>query len=86
MKPLKTIPATPEVVAFVDDLKAAIGKHQHLAPVEMLAGVSQLAGMIVALLDHTKITADEAMRIIEANIEAGNEAAIKIALPASGRN
>lgn len=83
---MKTVPPTPQVTAFVEDLKRVIGEHQNLGAQEMLAGASQLVGMLIALQDHTRVTPDDALRIVEANIEAGNEQGVRVALPPEKRH
>lgn len=82
---MKTVAPTPQVMAFVNDLKAVIQKHPHLDAVEMLAGASQLVGNLIALQDHRTMTNEDAMDIVGANIEAGNLEAIKSVLPSGKR-
>ena len=73
---MKTYPPTPEAIAFMDDLKATLGRHTHLQPMQMLACASQFVGNLIALQDQTKVTPDMAMRLVAANIESGNQQAI----------
>jgi hypothetical protein len=76
MTPMKTISPTAQIVAFVNDLKAAIGRHKHLTPQEMLAGAAQLVGNLVALQDQRKMTPAMALEVVQANIEVGNQASM----------
>jgi hypothetical protein len=82
----KSVAVSPEVVAFVNDLKAAIGRHQHLSAQEMLAGASQLVGNLIALQDQNTMTSSDAMHMVEVNIQIGNEEAIKTVLPQGKRD
>lgn len=75
----------PRHVALMDDLKAALSKHQHLTGQEMLAVVSQLVGNLVAYQDSTRFTADQAMAMVSANIQIGNETALASAIDRCGR-
>jgi hypothetical protein len=84
MIPMKSYKPTPEVVAFVNDLKAAIGRHQQLTPDMMLAGASQLVGNLIALQDQRKMTPEMALALVQSNIEVGNREAMAEVLGASG--
>ena len=82
--PMKSKPPSPEMVAFVSDLKAAFKRHAHLRPDEMLAGASQIVGNLIALQDQRKMTPDMALAIVQANIEAGNQQAMAEVMGAGG--
>jgi hypothetical protein len=74
---MRTTPPTAEVIAFVNDLKAVIGRHTNLSAQEMLAGASQLVGNLIGLQDQRTMTPDMAMEVVAANIETGNETVIE---------
>ena len=76
MVALKSYAPSPGVIAFVDDLKAALGRHTDLSPVEMLAGAAQLVGTLIAMQDQRTMDAATAMEIVDANIASGNRAAV----------
>ena len=82
---MKSKPPTPELVAFVDDLKSAFKRHTHLRADEMLAGASQIVGTLIALQDQRKMTPDMALAIVQANIEAGNAQAMAEVIGAGGQ-
>lgn len=86
MRPLKTVPPSPQVTAYIEDLKRVIGRHESLTALEMLAGASQLVGMLVALQDQTKVTPEEAIRVVEANLEEGNLQGVRAAVPPGKRH
>jgi hypothetical protein len=67
----------PKHLDFMNDLKAALGRHVDLSPPEMLAIASQFVGVIFALQDQTTMTPGRAMKIVAGNIEIGNQAAIE---------
>jgi hypothetical protein len=85
MPPIKSKPPSPEVVAFVNDMKAAFKRHTHLRADEMLAGASQIVGNLIALQDQRKMTPDMALAIVRANIEAGNQQAMAEVMSAGGQ-
>jgi hypothetical protein len=70
-------PASPAHKAFIDDLKAALGRHTNLSGMEMLAVVSQFLGSIIAFQDRRRFTAEEVMEIVGQNIEVGNQIALE---------
>lgn len=69
---------------FLDDLKAAMWKHQQLPPYEMLAVAAQFVGILIAVQDQTKHTQDAIMDTVGKNIEVGNATYIEIALGQTG--
>lgn len=75
---------TPELIAFMDDLKAAIGRHTHLSAMQMLAVASQFVGNLIALQDQQKVTATMALDLVEQNIQIGNAGAIEDLLNTRG--
>ena len=76
MQQRRIIAVTPAHVAFMDDLKGVITRHQHLSAAEMLALTSQLVGIIVASQDQRTTTPEMAMRMVSSNIERGNQMAV----------
>lgn len=74
---MKTVEPTPELIAFMDDLKAALAKHTNLNAMEMLAIASQFVGNLIALQDQRRVTPAMAMELVSKNIEIGNQAAIE---------
>lgn len=77
MTPMKNITVTKEDTAFLDDLKEMLKKHQHLDPMHMLAISAQFTGMLLALQDQRKMSAQMGIELIWVNVEAGNQEAIK---------
>lgn len=73
MIPIKSIKPSSAQTAFRDDMVAALRKHQHLPPDEMLAVASYFVGQLVAMQDQRKLTPAMAMQIVGSNIEAGNQ-------------
>src|SRR4051812_33879935 len=65
--------AYQELVALIQRLTA----QHNLSSVELLAVAANMLGKIVALQDQRTITADEAMDIVIANLQIGNDQAIK---------
>ena len=82
--PMKRVEPTPQMLAFVNDLKATFARHPHLSAEEMLAGASQIVGTLVALQDQRSMTPDMAMQIVGTNIEEGNQMAMREVASASG--
>jgi hypothetical protein len=73
--------AYQELVALIQRLTA----QHNLSSVELLAVAANMLGKIVALQDQRTITADEAMDIVIANLQIGNDQAIKnLALKVAG--
>lgn len=81
---MRTVQATPVLVAFMDDLKATLGRHTSLDATEILAVASQFVGNLIALQDQRKVTPDMAMELVAKNIERGNAAAIDGLFSAGG--
>lgn len=80
MIPMKHAKPSKAHTAFRDDMVAALRKHQHLPPDEMLAVASYFLGQLIALQDQRKLTPVMAMQIVSSNIEAGNAHAIQQSL------
>lgn len=85
MKTLKTVAPSPAVAAFVNELKAVLAKHETLSAQEMLAGSSQLVGMLIALQDR-RLNPEDVLALVKSNIEMGNQTAIEIFLPKGKRD
>lgn len=67
--------------AYLDQLKAALGDSGNDLPAEeLLAVTSQFLGMLVALQDQRRFSADDVMEIVARNIEIGNANQISTAL------
>ena len=81
---MKSIKPSKAHTEFRADMAAAMRKHQHMRPDEMLAIASYFVGQLIALQDQRKITPAMAMEIVGANIEAGNQQAMAEALSAGG--
>lgn len=78
---LSTIEPTKEHQNFMNDLKGVLLRYKEkLAAAELLALCSQLVGAIIALQDREKVDVDMAFRIVEANIEHGNQEMISMVL------
>ena len=73
MIPMKSKPPSKQHEAFRDDMVAALRKHQHLPPDEMLAIASYFVGQLLAMQDQRKMTAAMGLQIVSINIEAGNQ-------------
>lgn len=69
---MKSIKPTREQIAFRDDMIAALRRHKHLRPDEMLAVAAHFVGQLLAMQDQRKLTPAMAMQIVASNIEAGN--------------
>lgn len=70
---LKNIDASPNHARFKKDFEKLINKHAgKLSSQEMLALSAKITGMLVALQDQTRLTADEAVEIVSINVEMGN--------------
>lgn len=84
MKATSIIP-TPEMTRFRDDLASLLGKYTgHLQGDAMLAVAAFLTGQIVAFQDERKMTPEQAMRLVTANLQLGNDAAVADLMSASG--
>lgn len=74
---IKTIPASEKHKAFNDDVKAVLRKYQdQLTAEEMLALASHLVGVLLALQNQHTMTKEQAIEIMQSNIEAGNQEAM----------
>lgn len=72
-----TLQPTPAHTAYLDELKAALGKSgKDLESDVLLAITAQFAGMLLANLDQRKYTPDMAMDLIMENIVTGNQTAL----------
>lgn len=74
---MKTIEPSPRHIAFMDDMKAALGNHTDLSGWEMLALASQFVGVILAFQDQRTVTPAMAMDLVMRNIEIGNAGAVE---------
>ena len=71
--------------AFRDDLVGVLRKHgDQLTAAEMLALAAHLTGQLVALQDQRAMTPSQAMEIVAANIEQGNQEVIDGLLDTKG--
>ena len=71
-----TRPATDDMKALMEDLKAALAKNPNVPAIHMLSVVSQLVGNLVALQDQRRYTVDGLMVLVANNIQIGNRTAI----------
>lgn len=70
--------AKPEHQVAYEDLCYLVDKHAgDVTPTEMLAIAANMIGKLIAMQDQRTITPDEAMEIVQLNIEAGNARAIE---------
>ena len=81
---MKAQPPTPAQQAFREDMIAAMRKHQQLRPDEMLAVAAYFVGQLIALQDQRKVTPAAALALVSANIEAGNQHAVRDLVEAPG--
>lgn len=73
-KPFKSALPTPQMEAFRTDMLDTLNKHS--GPLEqsvMLALAAYTVGQIIALQDQTKMTFEMAYKLVETNIEKGNQ-------------
>lgn len=69
--------AKPEHEVAYQDINILISKHAaSLSALELLAVASNLVGKLVAFQDQRITTPEQAMQIVGANIEHGNEQAV----------
>lgn len=60
--------------AFHKELREAVTKHMKDVPaIEMLAVAAHVVGVLVTLQDPKQITTEQAMLVVEFNINKGNE-------------
>jgi hypothetical protein len=84
MKATSAIP-TPAMTQFRDDLAKLLGKYTgHLQGDAMLALAAYLTGQIVAFQDQRKMSPEQAMRLVTANLQLGNDAAVADLMSAGG--
>jgi len=74
---MKNITPTKDQLAMRNDIIELLRKYKHLRADEILAIVSNMVGQIIALQDQRKMTPEMAMKLVVANIQAGNETAIR---------
>lgn len=77
MSSMKNISTNQKQRRIMRDFKGVLEKYKKdLTAQEMLAIASHLVGTLIALQDHTKMTSEEAIQLVQMNIQAGNDAAI----------
>lgn len=60
--------------AFRTEMIALLNKHAgHLTAQDMLALASHLVGQVIAMQDKSKMSREEALKIVRLNIEQGNK-------------
>lgn len=70
--------ARPEHEVAFQDICAMIAKHaEELSAVEVLAIASNLVGKLIAMQDQRRMTPEDAMKIVQDNIEEGNRQALE---------
>lgn len=72
----RIITTQPEHEVAYQEVVALLRRHQKLSAIELVAIAANLLGKLIALQDQRAITPDEVMRIVEHNIEIGNEQAL----------
>lgn len=71
---MKAFPTNEHHKALKADLDALTAKYaDKMTDAEVLAIISQVVGMVIALQDQRTMTPDQAMSIVAANIEVGNQ-------------
>lgn len=69
------------------DVEKIINKHAgHLSAQEVLATMSYMVGMTVALQDQTAMTPEHAMEVVSMNIQLGNQSVVDELLGNTGGN
>lgn len=82
---IRTKDATPRHEKLRLDLLALLKKEAADMPAdEILAVVSLLVGQLIAMQDQRRFTSDAVMKLVSANIEAGNRQAIVDLMNADG--
>lgn len=66
----------PEHEATYQDLIKLLSRHGELSPPEMLAVAANLTGKLLAMQDQRTMTRETALKIIQKNIEIGNQQVI----------
>jgi len=77
---LKNHSPTPADQAFVEDVKAVMGKHivaNQWGADRPLALLSVIVGQLVAMQDQTRFTSAQVMEVVAKNIEDGNQRAVE---------
>lgn len=73
----RRIPTNEKHIALKNAVLNAAGPYINELPAnEVLAIFSQLVGMLIAMQDQTKYSNDAVFRLIEANIEIGNQSVL----------
>ena len=76
---------TREMTRFRDDLAKLLGKYSgRLQADAMLALSAYLTGQIVAFQDQRKMSPEQAMHLVTANLQLGNDAAVADLMSAGG--
>ena len=85
--PLASITPSAAQDAFMRSLKDTLRTSGNsLSPVEWLAITSQFLGILVAIQDQRKLTKDDVMAMVAANIEEGNRSYIEfLTIQTAGR-
>lgn len=68
-----------------NDISDVLRKYEHLSAIEILAVASQIVGMIIANQDARTISPAYAMKVVELNIELGNQIAVQPLSNPAGR-
>lgn len=77
-RPLKNLPASPEMKAARDDVIKALRVHQdRLSAPEILAIVAHMVGQLIAFQDQNAVSKDDALAIVQENIVLGNTEALE---------
>lgn len=84
---MKIVAPKGEHEAFRNALIAVFRQHQDtVSAQDMLAVSSYFVGQLIALQDQRKVTPEQAMRVVQANIGEGNRQVIKQLLEKTGGN
>ena len=60
------------------DFKKVLRRYEKdLTAIEMLAVAAHLVGTLIALQDKDKVTPEEAVKLVQLNIQAGNDEAVR---------
>ena len=72
---MKMINPSPDHEAFYQEVCVILGKYEErgVPPIQLLALTANVAGKLMAMLDHREFTADEAMQVVCSNLERGNQ-------------
>jgi hypothetical protein len=82
---VRTVASPPNAQRFHEEFALLLKKHlADEQPEVLLAVASYAVGQLVALQDQATMTPERAMRIVAANIEAGNHSAIGPLLDTKG--